>query len=208
MFNLLPQDTVFFDLFEGLSHHSIKAAEFLRQLARGFPHISGEIQNIRDVEHAADELTHAALARLDTTFITPFDREDIHTLANGLDDIVDTVDALAKRFTLYHVKEMEPSFIKQADTLVSATVALSEAVHRLRKSRKLSQLSDMLIEIHRLENVGDEQNHAAVSGLFEGNSKNAVEIIKWKELYDLVEEAIDRCEDVSHTLERIVLKNG
>jgi len=208
MFNLLPRDGLFFDLFEGLSRHCVNSAELLRQLARNFPSVETEIQSIRAEEHAADELTHAALRRLDQSFITPFDREDIHTLANGMDDIVDTIDALAKRFTLYHVKDMELPFIKQAETLVSATIALSEAVHRLRRTRKLSELSDKLIEIHRLENVGDEQNHAAVSGLFQNNGKNAVEIFKWKELYDLVEESIDHCEDVSHTLERIVLKNG
>jgi len=208
MFNLLPRDTLFFDLFEGLSRHCVNSAELLRKLARNFPVIDADILAIRSEEHAADELTHAALQRLDQTFITPFDREDIHTLTDGMDDIVDTIDALAKRFTLYHVKEMELAFIKQTETLVSATIALSEAVHRLRKTRKLSELADKLIEIHRLENVGDEQNHAAVSAMFQNNNKSAVEIFKWKELYDLVEESIDHCEDVSHTLERIVLKNG
>jgi hypothetical protein len=102
---------------------------------------------------------------------------------------------------------MEPMFVKQTDTLVSAAVALREAVHRLRKTRKLSELSDKLIEIHRLENVGDDQNHAAMSNLFSG-ATDPLTVMKWKELYDLVEAAIDGCEDVGNTLERIVLKNG
>src|ERR1700704_3732542 len=114
MFNLLPKDTVFYDLFEGLATHAVSCSEHLR--------------------------------RLDRTFITPFDREDIHTLVNELDNVVDMVDALAKRFTLYNVKSMEPLFIKQCEVLVRATATLSEAVHRLRKSRKLSELSDKLIE--------------------------------------------------------------
>jgi predicted phosphate transport protein (TIGR00153 family) len=207
MINLLPKDTVFYDLFEKLATHVVSVSEHLRRMARSYPDTAGHIQLIRQEEHEADELAHAALDRLDRTFITPFDREDIHMLVGGLDDIVDTVDALAKRFPLYHVSKMEPNFVKQTDTLVQSAVALSEAVHRLRKSRKLSQLSDKLIEIHHLENVGDDQNHSAMSELFSG-SVDPLTVMKWKELYDLVETAIDGCEDVGNTLERIVLKNG
>lgn len=207
MFNLLPKDNVFFDLFEGLASHVVSTAEHLRRLARNFPEIGDHLQRIRQEEHEADDLAHKALNRLDQTFITPFDREDIHTLVGGLDDIVDMIDALAKRFPLYHVKSMEPSFVKQTEVLVEATLALREAVKRLRRTRKLSELSDRLIEIHRLENVGDENNHAAVSKLFDGNT-SPLDVMKWKELYDLIEAAIDGCEDVGNTLERIVLKNG
>ena len=207
MINLLPKDTVFFDLFENLAKHVVSCAEHLRQLGRHFPDGEEFIRNIRDEEHDADELAHAALERLDRTFITPFDREDIHELVGGLDDIVDTIDALAKRFPLYHVTKMESAFQKQTDTLVKSTVAVSEAVHRLRKSRKLSELSDQLIEIHRLENVGDDQNHSAMSELFSG-AHEPLEVMKWKEFFDMIEEAIDACEDVGNTLERIVLKNG
>jgi predicted phosphate transport protein (TIGR00153 family) len=207
MINLLPKDTVFFDLFENLSKHVVSVSEHLRRMAKDYPDASSHIQMIRQEEHDADDLAHAALDRLDRTFITPFDREDIHMLVGGLDDIVDTVDALAKRFPLYHVQTMEVAFQKQTDTLVQAAIALAEAVHRLRKSRKLSELSDKLIEIHRLENVGDDQNHAAMSHLFSG-AMEPLTVMKWKELYDLVEAAIDGCEDVGNTLERIVLKNG
>jgi hypothetical protein len=207
MFNLLPKDTVFFDLFEGLSRHAVSSAEHLRQMVRNFPNIEPHLQRIREEEHAADQLAHTALDRLDRTFITPFDREDIHELVGGLDDIIDGIDALAKRFPLFHVKSMEPTFALQADVLVQATVAVSEAVHRLRKSRKLSELSDKLIEIHHKESVGDDNHHAALSRLFSGGV-DALEVMKWKELYDYIEDAIDGCEDVGNTLERIVLKNG
>jgi predicted phosphate transport protein (TIGR00153 family) len=207
MFNLLPRDTVFYDLFEGMSRHVVRSAEDLRQLAQNFPEITQHIQRIREEEHAADELAHQALDRLDRTFITPFDREDIHDLVGELDDIIDSVDALAKRFPLFHVKQMEPMFLKQAEVLVSAAVTLDEAVHRLRRSRKLSELSDTLIEIHHKESIGDDNHHAAMSRLFSGDV-DTLEVIKWKELYDLLEDAIDSCEDVGNTLERIVLKNG
>jgi predicted phosphate transport protein (TIGR00153 family) len=207
MINLLPRDGVFFDLFDGLSGSAVTAAENLRRLVSEFPNVTAVIQTIRQGEREADEFAHKALARLDRTFITPFDREDMHTLVEGLDDIVDDIDALAKRFTLYHVTHLEPLFGEQADVLVAATKAVDAAVRRLRRSRKLAELSDQMIEIHRLENVGDENNHAAVSRLFEGNT-DALEVMKWKELFDRIERAIDRCEDVSNTLERIVLKNG
>lgn len=207
MINLLPRDTVFFDLFEAIARHVVSAAEHLSRLARKFPDVADEIRRIREAEHAADQLAHQALERLDRTFITPFDREDIHTLVGRLDDIVDTIDALAKRFPLFHVKHMEPAFVAQADVLVEAAAAVAEAVGRLRKSRKLSELSDKLIEIHDKESVGDDNHHAAISRLFEGDIA-PLEVMKWKELYDYLENAIDACEDVGNTLERIVLKNG
>ena len=207
MINLLPKDTVFFDLFENIVRRVVVAAEHLRHLGRNFPDGAADIQRIRDAEHEADDLAHQALERLDRTFITPFDREDIHELVSGLDDIVDTIDALAKRFPLYHVKGMQAAFLKQTDVLVQATVAVSDAVHRLRKSRRLSELSDKLIEIHHHESEGDDNHHAAVSELYDGSTE-PLEVMKWKEFYDMIEEAIDACEDVGNTLERIVLKNG
>lgn len=207
MFNLLPKDTVFYDLFENLSKHVVSCAENLRKLAMGADNAQALRQRIRDEEHAADDLAHQALDRLDRTFITPFDREDIHTLVQNLDDIIDTIDAITKRFPLYHIETMEPTFQKQTEVLVQATVALSEAVHRLRKSRKLSDLSDRLIEIHRLESLGDDNNHAAISHLYAGGI-DTLTVMKWKELYDMIEGAIDGCEDTGNTLERIVLKNG
>src|SRR4028118_451181 len=163
MFNLLPRDTVFFDLFEGMSRHAVKSAEHLRQFAKFYPDIDVALQKIRDEEHAADQLAHQALDRLDRTFITPFDREDIHALIGNLDDIIDGVDALAKRFPLFHIEKMDPAFEKQTEVLVQATVILSDAVHRLRKSRKLSELSDALIQIHAKESEGDDNHHAAIS---------------------------------------------
>src|SRR5687767_8072144 len=194
MFNLLPKDTLFFDLFESLALHAVSAAENLQQLVRQFPDISGPLQKIREEEHAADQLAHNALDRLDRTFITPFDREDIHTLIGELDDIIDTIDALAKRIPLFHVKRMEEGFIKQADLLVESTTVLREAVKRLRKDRKLEKLSKQLIEIHHMESIGDDNHHAAMSRLFDG-STDPLEVIKWKELYDYIETAIDGCED-------------
>src|SRR5438067_10481732 len=182
MCNLLPKDTVFFDLFEGLASHAVSSAEHLQSLARQFPEITAPLQRIREEEHAADELAHQALERLDRTFITPFDREDIHALVGEIDDIIDGVDALAKRFPLFHVKMMEPTFVKQTEVLLQATVLLDEAVRKLRQSRKLTDLNETLIAIHTQESLGDDNHHAAMSRLFAGDV-DPLEVMKWKELY-------------------------
>jgi uncharacterized protein len=207
MLSLLPKDTVFFDLFEGISQHAVSCAGHLQKYAAHFPASAEEVGRIRQEEHDADQLTHQALDRLDRTFITPFDREDIHALVGELDSIVDNINALAKRLSSYHVKTIEPAFVKQAEILVQATIALAEAVHMLRKTRKLSALQPKIIEVHRLENVGDDNHLAALSKLFE-NGNDPLHVVKWKEFFQFMESAIDGCEDATNVLERIVLKNG
>ncbi len=207
MFNLMPKDTVFYDLFEGLAAHAVSCAGHLHKLATAFPNGMDEIQRIRQEEHDADQLTHQALERLDRTFITPFDREDIHALVGELDSIVDNINALAKRLASYHVKSLEPAFVKQAEILMQATVALAEAVKKLRTSRKLTDLQAKIIEVHRLENIGDDNHLAAISKLFEAGT-DPLHVIKWKEVFQFMESAIDGCEDATNVIERIILKNG
>lgn len=207
MFNLLPRDTVFFDLFENLSTHLVESARQLNRLVREFPKIEGPIELIRKAEHEADNLAHTALDRLDRTFITPFDREDIHTLIGEMDDIVDAVDALVKRIPLFHITNIPQGFLRQTEVLIASTLAVQKAVSLLRKTHKLTDLSKILIEIHDHESQGDDVHHAALSELFNGQT-DALEVVKWKELFDYIEDAIDGCEDVGNTLERIVLKNG
>lgn len=208
MLNLLPRDTKFFDLFDSLSEHVVLAARELQTMARGFPDIAPAAQRIRDLEHAADALAHTALERLDKTFITPFDREDIHALVQELDDIVDAIDSLGKRFALYHLKSVEPSFVQQTDILVRAVTTLDGAVHRLRTTRKLADIMPDIKAIGQMEKEGDRTNHEAISRLFANGRDDPIEVIKWKEFYDRIERAIDGCEDVANTLERILLKNG
>jgi len=207
MFSFLPKDTVFYDLFEGLAAHAVSCAGHLHKLATGFPDSMDEIVRIRQEEHQADQLTHQALERLDRTFITPFDREDIHALVGELDSIVDNINALAKRLASYHVKHLEPAFLKQAEILMQATVALSQAVKKLRSTRKLTDLQVNIIEVHRLENVGDDNHLAAISKLFESGT-DPLHVIKWKEFFQFMEAAIDGCEDATNVIERIILKNG
>lgn len=207
-FKFLSRGVFFFDLFEKLSEHVVAAAKELRSMVAAFPRVDAHIQRIRDLEHAADSLAHTALERLDRRRITPLDREDIHALVQELDDIVDSIDFLAKRFTLYHFHEMQPDFQRQTDVLVRAVTVLDSAVHRLRKRRKFADFLDDLKAIGVLEKEGDDINHAAVSRLFSNGHHDAIEVMKWKEFYDRIEAAIDGCEDVGNTIERIVLKNA
>jgi len=204
--HLFGKDAAFYDLFEGLAAKVVSCAERLRRLAAHYPESEDEIRLIHEDELAADEMIRHLLDRLTLAFLPPIDGEDVHALAGGLDDIIDHIDSLARRFPLYNVDAMEPTFVRQTDVLVDAAARLDDAVHKLRKSRHLSDLRETLIEIHHQESIGDDNHHAALSRLFDG-SCDAIFVLKWKELHTLIEDAIDACEDVGNILERIVLKN-
>src|SRR5277367_4666905 len=169
MFRFLNKDVVFFDLFEGLAAHMVCSAGLLHALALGFPNIQAEMLKIREEEHQADELAHQALERLDRSTFTPFARGDIHTLVGELDTVVDNINALAKRVGMYHVKTMEPAFIKQTTVLLQATTVLRDAVYMLRSGKGLADIHEKLVEVHRLENLGDDNHLAAVSNLYDGS---------------------------------------
>jgi uncharacterized protein Yka (UPF0111/DUF47 family) len=203
----LRKEAPVFDLFDDMAARVVSAAEHLRKFALGFPRAQSELQFIHDAEAAADEIGHGVLERLKQSFMIPIDREDAHALAGGLDDVIDHIDSLAKRFPLYHVEAMDPTFVLQTEVLVRAAGGVGDAVRKLRTSHRLSDLGDTLVAIHRQESIGDDNHHAALSRLFDGGCPPLF-ALKWKELHTLVEEAIDACEDVGNILERIVLKNA
>jgi predicted phosphate transport protein (TIGR00153 family) len=206
MFSIMPRDTAFFDLFD-------QAAEILAQTAQAYAHTTREydrrdhyIGQIRQYEHDCDSVVHATLGKLDKTFITPFDREDIHKLMKNMDDVIDEIDAAAKRLVIYRIKEPTTWLTQQTDVLSQSTRHVAMAVKRLRSFKKGNGMHDTIVEIHRLENVGDEINHSAAAELYSG-AFDSLHVLKWKEIYDLTERAIDRCEDIADTIEAIVLKN-
>ncbi len=207
MFGVIPRDTGFFDLFERAADVVLRTAEAYSNLARDYDNREEYIGRIRQFEHDGDEIAHAALDKLDKTFITPFDREDIQRLMMNMDDVVDEIDAASKRMTLYQIPEPTVWFAKQTDVLVRACRLVSDAIPKLRNLKKPDSLHQALVEIHRLENVGDDNNHAAVAELFNKNADNPILVMKWKEIYDLTERAIDGCEDIADIIEGIVLKN-
>ncbi|MEW6253491.1 MAG: DUF47 family protein [Planctomycetota bacterium] len=206
MLSLIPRKTAFFDLFERAAGIVVHAAETYAELVRDYGRREELVCRIRQCEHDGDEIAHRVYDRLDQTFITPFDREDIETLMRRMDDVVDEIDAAAKRLTLYRIAEPTPWLVKQTDVLVKACRLVNQAVGRLRNLKRPNGLHEELIEIHYLENVGDDTNHAAVAELFE-QATDPLFVMKWKEIYDLTERAIDRCEDIANAIRGVVLKN-
>lgn len=206
MFSIIPRDTVFFDLFEQSADFVARAAVIYCELMADFPRRDDHIKRIRQAEHDNDEIVHKALARMDTVFITPFDREDIHMLLKNMDDVIDEIDAAAKRLAIYKIDAPDKWLTKQSQLLVKSTALLRDAVNRLRDLKRPNGLQQKLVEIHLIENEGDENNHAAVAELFD-NASDPLRVIKMKEIYDFTERAIDSCEDTADIIEAIVLKN-
>ncbi|HOA74302.1 MAG TPA: DUF47 family protein [Phycisphaerae bacterium] len=208
MLSLIPRDRRFFDLFEEAAGLLVRVSQAYVDLLRDYPQRERYIAIIRQIEHEGDEVTHRTLQKLDTTFITPFDREDIYSLMKLMDDVIDEVDAASKRLVLYQIQAPTSSLIKLVDILSRATQCVAAAVGELRHyNKRPAGLRMHLIEIHAMENAGDDVNHAAAAELY-ATSTNAIEAMKWKEIYDLTERAIDRCEDVANTIDAIILKNS
>lgn len=206
MFSIIPRDMAFFDQMEQAASVMIRTAETYAQLMRDYERREQHISRIRDLEHQGDEIAHQTLDKLDKTFITPFDREDISVLMKRMDDVIDEVDAAAKRMVLYKISGPTHWLVKQTDVLLDACKLVGESVPHLRKLKKASGLHELLIKIRRLESLGDDNNHAAVAELYNTTSDPML-AMKLKEIYDRTERAIDRCDDIANTIEAIVLKN-
>lgn len=205
-FSIIPRNLVFFDLFERAAANVVRTAETYAALARDFEHRDDHVSRIRQYEHDGDEIAHRAYDHLDQTFITPFDREDIERLMSRLDDVVDEIDAAAKRLTLYRIPAPTPALVKQTEILLKASRLLADSVGHLRNLKKPNGLQEKLVEINYLENLGDDANHVALAELFEKGGDPLL-VMKWKEIYDMTERAIDLCEDVANIIRGIMLKN-
>lgn len=201
----IPREERFFDLFQESAKNAARGAELLLELVR-HPERTAELcQQIEEVEHEGDITTHEIADRLNRSFITPFDHEDIHDLAGRLDDVLDYIEATADRMDLYEAGEPTPEMVELVQVLMDATRVLEKAVGGLDDMKNARRIMDYCIEIHRLENVGDEQSRKALAKLFK--SSDAMYALKWKEIYDHVENAIDKCEDVASIVEGIVVKH-
>jgi hypothetical protein len=201
----MPKEERFFELFEAAAVNVVKGAQLLLELVRN-PGRAAELRHqIEEVEHEGDITTHEIADRLNRTFVTPFDHEDIHDLAGRLDDILDNIEATADRMFLYEAGTPGPEMIALVEVLAEATQVLQKAVTGLRDMKNARRILDYCIEIHRLENVGDEDSRLALANLFK--TSDAIYALKWKELYDHVEEALDKCEDVASIVEGIVVKH-
>ena len=206
MFKLMPRENVFFDLIEESARNVQKGSESLLDLLNNWVDVQEKAKRIKEIEHAGDQLTHKIFERLNKTFITPIDREDIHDIASRLDDILDFIDTAVNRMLLYKVAGPTQDAKALGECLVAATSAVVEAVHKMRDLKDPDGIIKLAIVIHTHENVGDRLVQKALADLFE--MSNPIDIIKWKDIYQDLETATDRCEDVANALESVVLKNA
>ena len=204
LLNFLPREEQYFDLFIQMTLYISSAARELKEMLADKNHDYAEYaQRIKGLEHACDELTHNVSTRLNKSFITPFDREDIYTMSTALDDIVDLIDDAARAIIIYDVHEITDYARAFADVIVRMAEQLQEIVATLQKPKNVTQ---RLVEIHRLENEGDDLYHAAIAELFR-ESHDPLTVLKWKEVYEKLEAAVDRCENVANIIESVIIKH-
>lgn len=203
MFNLIPREVRFFDYFEQQTQHIMRAAALLFEMVHDFSDARAKAHAIKEVEHQGDVVTHEIIKKLNTTFVTPLDREDIHALASSLDDVLDYIEAAAERLVVYRIKEPTSAARAMADVIVKTTAAMERVVRCLRTLDP--SFHPHTVEVNRLENNADDLLRDSLAALFEEEG-DPIEVIKWKEIYETMEEVTDRCEDVANVIEAIILK--
>jgi hypothetical protein len=203
--SLIPREEKFFVLFEQSAQNAVKIAQQLRDMVFIWENVRERVGVITDLEHQGDAITHQIMAQLHRTFVTPFDREDIALLAHSLDDVTDFIHSAADALLLYKVERPTGRAKEMADIAVQAVVEVERAISEMHDRIDRAQLLKRCVEIHRLENVGDSVHRSALAELF-ADSTDIAYLIKWREIYDHIETAIDRCEDVANILEGVALK--
>ena len=203
-FSLIPKEEQYFSFFSQMTSFIYDAAKALVEMfedkGRNY---ADHLKRIKGIERDCDDLTHSISMRLNKSFITPFDREDIYLLSGALDDIVDLIDDAARSMVMYDVQESTPHARRFADILQRMAVQLHEVVSMLAKPHGITP---RLVELHRLENEGDETYYHAIADLFR-DSTDALHVIKWKDIYEKLEAAIDRCENVANIIESVIIKH-
>lgn len=201
---LIPRDNTFFDMFSQMSENLISGARAMVDLFADYKDVDAKIAEIRRIERTGDEMTHAVLTKLNQTFITPFDREDIHQLASSLDDVLDFLNAAGARIIMYRITNPPPVALDLARLILLQSLELHRALPLLRKN---GDILTHCVEINRLENEADVISRAAIGQLFD-QEKDPIALIKTKELIEFLELATDKAEDVANVLETVVLKNS
>lgn len=203
--SILPKETSFFDYFEQIGALASEVCKELLALASQSGEIAAHANRIKEIEKQADKITHQCTDALHRTFITPMDRSHIHSLIKRMDDIIDSIDATTSRMVLYDMLEMRPEAKTMAEILVQATAQIEQAVKRLRNLKHPEGIDQHLVAIYKLENQGDEILRASLGRLFKEET-NAINVIKWKEIYERLEKATDRCEAVASIIQGIVIE--
>ncbi len=201
---IMPREHSFFYMFIELAENIHEGAKALVEMLLNYSNVTAQAERIKDLEHKGDDITHKLLTRLNQTFITPFDREDIHELSSKIDDVLDLVDAAASRLVIYRVEHIRPGVADLAKILSQATGQVAAAVRVLAKH---DHILNYCIEINRLENESDRLCRTLIAQLFD-QEKDPVQIIKWKEIIEVIETAVDKCEDVANVIESVTLKSA
>ena len=207
-FSLNPKNNEFYDLFEQETSNLVVAAEKLVDLFDNYENVEAKAKELKELEHKGDVITHEIIQRLHRTFVTPIDREDITLLAQSLDDVMDFIEAAGRTAYLYGIAQPTERARELARIVANVAYKLREVMPRLRHRDQFPWILKECVEINTLENEADDVQHAALAELFEVCHLNACEVIKWREIYEHLENATDRGEDVANVLEGIVLKHA
>ena len=207
-FSLTPKDKQFYELFEQETSNLVVAAERLVDLFDNYEDVEAKAKELKELEHRGDVITHEIIQRLHRTFITPIDREDITLLAQSLDDVMDFIEAAGRTAYLYRIAQPTERSRELARIVAKIAYKLCEVMPRLRHRDQFPWILKQCVEINTLENAADDVQHAALAELFEVSHPDACEVIKWREIYEHLESATDRGEDVANVLEGIVLKHA
>jgi predicted phosphate transport protein (TIGR00153 family) len=206
-FPFIPREQIFFDLFEDSARNMVKASRVLKELVDTWEFVGERVAEITELEHVGDTITHQIIAQLNRTFVTPFDREDIALLAHTLDDVTDFIHAAADAMFIYKIKSPTRRAKELAEIIIQAATEVEKTMPRLRRRVELKQILERCVEINRLENMADRVFRAAIAELFDDTTDMA-QVIKWREIYEHMESATDRCEDVANVLEGVALKHA
>ena len=204
---LLPREDDFFGLFERHAALTVEGAKEMLRLVSGGQNVRALAARIKEIEHETDVITHTCVEHLHKTFITPLDRDDIHRLITRMDDIMDYIESAATAVMLYELSEMTVPARELADVLVRSTEAVAIAIGGLKNVKQADTILNACIEVNRLENEGDEILRTALADLFRG-ARDPLLVLKWKEIYEALENATDRCEDVANVIEGVVLEHA
>jgi len=206
-FKFLPEEVNFFNLFDKQVGFAVEAAKHFQGITAKGMVDEQALKKMEDIEHQGDEVAHEIMERLNKTFITPFDREDIHALAKELDDVVDMINTIVSRLRIYKLTAVDKNMVRFSAIILESVTGVSAAVKGLRNIKNLKCIQDACVEINRLENIGDEMRDAALAELFE-KCKDPIMVIKLKEIYQDAETVLDICEDVTHVVGAIILKQA
>ncbi len=205
MFGLIPKNEDFFLIFRNVTANIIEGSKLFKGMMDDFSDPVASQKKIKEIEHKGDSLTHEIVKKLNKSFITPLDREDIYALSGALDDILDLIDACAQRFVMYNVEQPTAAAKELAFLITKSCQSLEGAVALL--GGKLEDINRYCVEVNSLENEADRVCREAISQLFD-EEKDPIQLIKWKEIYETMERACDKCEDAANILESVVLKNA